>query len=411
MSLPAPRRVLYVVSLFPCWSETFIVREIEQLIASGVDVRILSLKPPSEKLVQARARALMDRVIGPRGALAEAPTVLFEALRQPVRLLGVLAICLAGLYRQPTVLAKTLVSLWRGLAALPQLRRFDAELLHAHWATYPSTVAWALGRLLRRPFSFTCHAHDIFVEDHLLRRKLAEASLAATISQFNVRYLQPWRSAGVPDRLQVVHCGVDFSELPEVLDGRVEGQLATVGRLDPIKGFDVLVEALALLRQRGVAFDCTLIGEGELRPALEAQRARHGLDAALAMPGARPQEQVRAALLAASVFVMPSVRTPQGNQDGIPVALMEAMGSGAAVVSTRVSGIPELIEHEVSGLLVDAGDAPALADALQRLLGDADLRRRLGQAARVRVAAEFDAGIEARKLLGHMQVAVAGATG
>ncbi|MBL8298392.1 MAG: glycosyltransferase family 4 protein [Rhodanobacteraceae bacterium] len=401
MSIPSqpPHRVLYVVSLFPCWSETFIVREIEQLVARGVDVRILSLKPPSEPLVQARAAALMDRVIGPRGLLAELPTVVGESLRQPVGVLGSVLRLVGGLWSQPVALGKSLVALWRGLAALPSLRAFGPELIHAHWATYPSTVAWALARLLRLPFSFTCHAHDIFVEDHLLRRKLSDAALAVTISQYNVRYLAPWGAAALGERLQVIHCGVDFAELPEQIEGRMPRRIVSVGRLDPIKGFDVLVPALGQLRQRGVEFECTVIGEGPQRSQLEAQRAALGLEAALQLPGAQPQELVRAAIAQACVFVMPSVLTPEGNQDGIPVALMEAMASGAAVISTRVSGIPELIEHDVSGLLVPAGDETALADALQRLLTDADLRRRLGVAARARVKAEFDASTEAARLL------------
>jgi glycosyltransferase involved in cell wall biosynthesis len=348
----------------------------------------------------------MPRVIGPDSALREAPTVMLELARQPIRTLAVLAKCVTGLWRRPMVLLKTLVSLWRGMARLPELRRFDAELLHAHWATYPSTTAWALGRLLRRPFSFTCHAHDIFVEDQMLRLKLAEARLVATISEYNVRYLEPWRTPNDNGRLKVVHCGVDFSEIPERLEGREPGRLCTVGRLDPIKGFDVLLDALGILRREGIEFACTLIGEGELRPPLEAQRARLGLQDLVAMPGAQPQEVVRTTLENASIFVMPSVRTAQGNQDGIPVALMEAMASGAAVVSTRVSGIPELIEHEHSGLLVDPGDAEALATALRRLLQDDALRLGLGRAARARVAADFDAGIEARKLLAHMQSAL-----
>lgn len=404
--IPAPQRVLYVVSLFPCWSETFIVREIEQLIARGVDVRILSLRPPSESFVQARAAALMDRVIGPPGWRREVLPALLNGLRHPRALLAVLTYLLVGMWRQPLPLGKSLVGLWRTLALLPAVHRFDPQWVHAHWATYPSTAAWMLGRLRRRPFSFTAHAHDIFVEDQLLARKLRSARLAVTISRFNVAYLARWRDARSAP-LEVVHCGVDLAELALTLDGREATAIGTVGRLDPIKGFPVLVAALGLLRQRGVAFHCELIGEGPQRTALEQQRAAVGLDAQLAMPGARPQEAVRAMLSRVAIFVMPSVVTPEGNQDGIPVALMEAMASGAAVVGTRVSGLPELIEDGVNGLLVPPGDAAALAAALQRLLVDPALRRRLGEAARRTVEAEFDAATEASTLLSHFRAALA----
>ncbi|MCG6118439.1 MAG: glycosyltransferase [Aquimonas sp.] len=402
-ALPPPRRVLYLVSLFPCWSETFIVREIEQLLAAGVDVRILSLKPPSERLVQARAQALMDRVQSPQGLAAELPAVAAECLRSPLAIAALLLACAGGLWRQPAVLGKTLVALWRGLAALPSLRRFNPDWLHAHWATYPSTVAWALARLLRRPFSFTSHAHDIFVEDQLLARKLAEAALPVTISQYNIRHLERWRASGRGQPFAVVHCGVDLSEVPLKLDERDAALIASVGRLDPIKGFDVLIPALARLAGEGREFRCRIYGEGPQRAALESARAAAGLAQRLELPGATPQEAVRALLSEAAIFVMPSVRTPEGNQDGIPVALMEAMASGCAVVSTRVSGIPELVEDGNNGLLVEAGDAAALAAALARLLDDAELRRRLGIAARASVENGFDAATEGGRLLAALQ--------
>ncbi|MCK7593988.1 glycosyltransferase family 4 protein [Pseudomarimonas salicorniae] len=404
--IPAPQRVLYVVSLFPCWSETFIVREIEQLIARGVEVRILSLRPPSEAFVQARAAALMPRVIGPRGWLREALPALGSVLRHPLGTLAVLAHLVRGMWRQPLPLAKSLVGLWRTLALLPEVRRFDPQWIHAHWATYPSTAAWMLGRLMLRPFSFTAHAHDIFVEDQLLARKLASARLAVTISRFNVRHLARWRDENAAP-LEVVHCGVDLSELPLRLDDRAPQALGTVGRLDPIKGFPVLIEALRRLREQGIAFECELIGEGPQRAALEAQRREAGLDTSLAMPGAQPQERVREMLSRVAIFVMPSVLTPEGNQDGIPVALMEAMASGAAVIGTTVSGLPELITHEVDGLLVPPDNAGALAEAIARLLGDPALRRRLGEAARRRIEREFDAGIEAGRLLDHFRAVLA----
>lgn len=394
----APRRVLYVVSRFPAWSETFIVREIRTLLDQGVDVRILSLKRPSTDLVQADAAALLDRVRQPPAL----PVMLGRALRawgtHPRRVSTAAAIVVAGTWRSPTVLLKSLATLACALSQLPWLRRFDPQYIHAHWSTYPATAAWLLARVLQRPFGFTCHAHDVFVNRQLLPRKIADAALAVTISQHNVDWLDRNVSPLAQRKLEVVHCGVDLTHLPWRPDGRSGNLILGVGRLVPMKGFGALIEALALLHARGVGFHCLLVGEGPQRAALQASVLAHGLRDKVELPGALPQEQVRAALDQAVVFALPCQIAADGSRDGIPVALMEAMAAGCPVVSCPVSGVPELIRDGEHGLLVPQRDPQALAHALQRLLGDAALRRRLATAARLRIEQEFDASKEARKL-------------
>lgn len=392
------QRVLYVVSLFPCWSETFIVREIRTLIEDGVDVRILSLKRPSERLVQADAAALLDRVHHPQPFPLAFWGGLRALLRHPIRIFGAAATIVAETWREPAVMLKSLVALARGLEHLHWLRQFDPEIIHAHWATYPSTVAWALGRILGRPFGFTCHAHDIFVDRQLLVRKLEGAALAVTISQHNVGWMDANISPLARSKLEVVHCGVDLERSHWQPDGRADNRILAVGRLDPIKGFDILIQALHLLHEQGVPFHCQVIGDGPLRASLQAQSSELGLQDRLEFVGAQPQEAVRTALNEATVFVLPSQVTSDGNRDGIPVALMEAMAAGCAVVSTTVSGIPELITDGEQGLLVPERDPVALSRALDRLLSDAPLRRHLAGAARQRIENEFDARKEARKL-------------
>ncbi|PIQ37269.1 MAG: hypothetical protein COW59_08085 [Lysobacterales bacterium CG17_big_fil_post_rev_8_21_14_2_50_64_11] len=405
-SAPPIARVLYVVSLFPCWSETFIVREIQTLIADGVDVRILSLKPACEKLVQWDAKALFERAhypdLGMHGVLSATASV----LRHPWTSLTCFAAIVADMWRTPTAMLKSLVALFRGLQQLRWLTAFDPQLIHAHWATYPSTVAWALARITGRHFSFTCHAHDIFLEHQLLARKIDEAALAVTISRFNVQWLSQRVGDGAASKLAVVHCGVDWRRIACELDGRNERHIVAVGRLDPIKGFDVLIEALHQLSLRNIEYRCTVIGEGPLRAALEAQTRACGIVERVAWVGALPQEAVQAALRDAAIFALPCQVAADGNRDGIPVALMEAMVAGCTVVSTDVSGIPELVEDQVTGLVVAARDPVAMADALQSLFADGGLRRRLAIAARSHVELQFDARAEARRLHHLMSEAV-----
>ncbi|MBO9661988.1 glycosyltransferase [Dokdonella sp.] len=394
-----PLRVLYVVSLFPCWSETFIAREIATLVAAGVDVRILSLKPPSEKLVQPEAVPLLERVQHPARGLGAVAAQLGGWLRHPLAFGAAALRILWRLRGEPLAAAKSLVALGRGIARLRWIERFDPHVLHAHWATYPSTVAMALAQALDKPFGFTAHAHDIFVDDHLLHEKLSTASIPVTISRYGVDWLSERVTPLARERLHVVHCGVDLPAFAYRREGRAGDLIAAVGRLDPIKGFDVLIEALALLAADGVRFRCRIVGEGPQQAELEAAIARHGLHDRVELLGARPQADVRALLHEAACFVLPSVVTADGNRDGIPVALMEAMAVGTPVVSTFVSGIPELVADGHDGLLVAERDPAALAAALRRILADAELRDSVARAARQRIEREFDARIEAGKLL------------
>ena len=397
LPLPAPR-VIYVVSLFPCWSETFIVREIQELVRLGVDVRIISLKHPSERLVQNDALTLLDRVIYPPTGRRLLNGWLAAATERPGRSLAELGALLRGLWRRPLALAKSLLVWVRTLALLPQLRELAPLHVHAHWATYPSTAAMWLSARTGVPFSFTAHAHDIFVEDHLLADKLRAAAFGVTISDFNRRFLAERISPLALHCMRIVHCGVAPAQYGFKPHGRLPGQLLGVGRLDAIKGFSHLIDACAHLRERGVAFRCHIIGDGPLRSSLQRQIDARGLQEHVRLLGACKQEQVREQLHAASAFVLPSVVTPRGDRDGIPVALMEAMACGTPVVSTLVSGIPELVEHGVSGLLAPPGDAQQLAACIERVLLAPDEARRMAEQARRKVEAEFDIAIEARKL-------------
>src|SRR5690606_9793777 len=215
MKGPAPlRRVVYVVSLFPCWSETFIVREIDALVEAGVDVRVLSLKPASEALVHDDAAALLHRVRHPGKGSSAIKRQLHAMARHPWIVMHAVANVVADGWRTPRTAAKSVAALLRGLEHVGWLRGFDPDFIHAHWATYPSTVAWALGRMLGKPFGFTCHAHDIFVERQMLARKIAEASLAVTISRYNIDWLAENVAPCAAGHLELVHCGVDLPAFP-----------------------------------------------------------------------------------------------------------------------------------------------------------------------------------------------------
>lgn len=391
-------RVVYFVSLFPCWSETFIVREILALMRRGVEVRIVSLKPPSETLVQSDAKGLLDRVIYPVSNGLNAWRVLKALLLHPIREIGSLIELARHLGGRPESFGKSLIVWWRTLGLLDEVRAFAPQHLHAHWATYPSTSAMWMSQRLGLPFSFTSHAHDIFLEDQLIGPKLARARFGVTISDFNRRFLARERGHAAALQMKIVHCGVAPQSFVFKPEGREPRLVMAVGRLDEIKGFIYLVEACGLLKQRGVPFRCEIIGEGPLRGQLEAAIERLGLKEQVILLGARQQEEVRALLNRATMFVLPSVVTPTGDRDGIPVALMEAMSVGLPVVSTQVSGIPELVIDGETGLTAPERDADTLAQRIAQLLDDPALGQRLALAGRRLVEEQFDIDIEAGKL-------------
>lgn len=400
-----PERVLYIVSQFPSLSETFIVREISALIALGVDVRIVSLKTPSEDVVQEQAKQLMARVIHPAGLLRTVAIALRTVAKRPFQVMGFMFTMVTRLWRRPAILFKSLAASLIALGRAREIEAFAPQLVHATWATYPATVAWLLSRVMRCPFSFTSRAHDIFIDDHMMAGKLEAAALAVTITKHNVRYMARWMPAPGSVPVKVIHSSLNLPEFPYGRTQRVPGKLLSVGRLVPMKGFDVLLAALARLRDRGCVFTCTIIGEGPERRRLEALRSKLGLNEIVEFPGAMVQAEVAKELADSTLMVLPCVVAPNGQSDGIPNVLMEAMASGLPVVSTRVSGIPELIEDGVSGRLVGANDVDGLTDAIETLLGDSVSQERFASAARATVEREFNVEIEAARLLDHFRTA------
>jgi glycosyltransferase involved in cell wall biosynthesis len=407
-SAPTPLRVLYVVSLFPCWSETFILREMHAMIGHGADIGILSLKPHSEKLVQERALELLGRTRHPGGALRSVLSMLALGISHPLKVSKFVLMLCARMWRQPGNLVRSLGALCRAAGQWQWIREFDPQIIHAPWATYPATVAWFLSELTGKPFSFTSRAHDIFVEDHMMAAKLANTDLAITITRNNVRHMAQWMEKPGAIDIHVVHSALDLPEIGYSRDGRRPHRLLSVGRLDPIKGYDVLLPALAELKRRNVPFESVIIGEGAEDKRLQAQRDALGLGAEVSFIGAQASTEVRKAMAEATLMVMPCVVTPEGNADGIPNVLTEAMAAGLPVISTRVSGIPELIDDGISGRLVDPNDPAALADAISTMLSQPALRDACAEAGRRKVEKEFDVRNEAGRLFTHMMDVVHG---
>ena len=393
MSPSEGRRTAYVLKMYPRFSETFIVNEVLALEAAGADLEIVSLRPPAdgrfhEVLAQVRAPVTYLRSSGLRAG------DVWASLGHAHAELPGLARCLDELLHASVVDAVQALE----LARLVQARRITH--LHAHFASVATTVARLASLLTGVPFSFTAHAKDIFhesVEPADVARKLSDASAVVTVSDYNLAFLRETYGTAA-DVVTRVYNGLDLRRFTYSSPAERPPVIAAVGRLVEKKGFADLVAAVALLVRDGRDLRVDLVGTGPLETALGEQVRARGLQDVVRMPGPLPQEQVRDVVSGAAVFAAPCVVGSDGNRDGLPTVLLEAMALGTPCVATPVTGIPEAVRDGDTGLLVPESDTVALAGALGRLLDDSALRVRLAERARALVEAEFDAARAAATL-------------
>jgi glycosyltransferase involved in cell wall biosynthesis len=375
-------RVAYVVKMFPRFSETFILSELLELERQGVELHVFSLKRPNDGIAHADVTRL-------RAPVTYLPDSLFGLLcarrRTPLRLLALL---LRAFRTRRFASAKHVL---QAGAIAPRLLTGDVRHVHAHFASGTTSVALHVSRLTGIPYSFTAHAKDIFLETVRpgdLERKLAPARFAVTVSDFNVRHLQQYAN-GTP--LVRVYNGLDLTRFAPERARRYDPPLVlAVGRLIEKKGFDDLIRASAILAAAGVDFRCDIVGKGPLEHELRALAAALGVTDRVRFVGPLPREQLIDVYPSAAVLAAPCIVGSDGNRDGLPTVLIEAMAIGVPVVATPVTGIPELVEDGVTGLLVPERDPRALAEAIERLLANEQLAQLLAAAGRRRIEEQFD---------------------
>jgi colanic acid/amylovoran biosynthesis glycosyltransferase len=393
-------RLAYMVSGFPMLSETFVIREILEMQRAGHDVQVYSLKNLHEAGYDQAADSVV-RTTQYSPSLLSADllwTNLKVAICHPVKYWGVLVYVLLHSLGQPKECVKALGIYPKTVYYGALMARRGVGHIHVHFANVPTLSALVIHRLWGIPYSFTAHAHDLFNLRSMLAEKLHEASFAVTISEFNRSFMATHCATKDMEKLHVLHCGADIRKLADVPRRPEPGLVVSVARLTSMKGLVHLVEACDRLRRRGVAVRCHILGEGEDRSALEQHIRRLDLQDIVSLPGAVLAEEVAPLVSTAAVFVLPSVRAPGGSMDGIPVSLMEAMALRVPVVSTRVSGIPELVRDGETGLLVEPRDTVGLSDAIERLITHPDEAARLAENGFRLVCEEFDLHKNARRL-------------
>jgi len=363
----------------------------------------LSLKQPYEKTIHENAKTYIRKTVYPSSLFRIFAHNFLFLLKDKKVYLNIFKTILQNDSRLVAKI-KEIMTFFITIDFYQKAKLKDVNHIHAHWATYPALSAMILSRLSNVPYTFTAHAHDIYLDKLMLKEKIESAKRVLTISDFNKKYLIGIYGQTAEEKVNVVRCGIDvntfiFNGFPQK-NNRVKTIIA-VGRLCNIKGFEYLIEAMHILIDEtgNKNLHCVIVGEGQNRNKLAKLINRFRLNDFVELPGAFSQEKLQKLLKEGDVFILPSIVTDNGNKDGIPVVLMEAMATGIPVVTTDVSGLPEIAIDTKTALGVPPRDAKGLAAAIERVLKDKELASQLREDARKLVEERYNIRTNASELV------------
>ena len=384
--------LVYIIGTYPGLSTTFIDREISGLRRRGVNIQVVSIRRFSGPLSPEQT-ALQQGVIYllPVAWLSFLVGHFRFALFRPRSYFGTLLYLITRPH--PTIKSRfmTVLHFSEGVYAAHLLRRHACDQAHAHFADRAAIVALVIGRMLGLPYSLTAHANDIYVNPVLLPEKLSQASFVATCTGYNQAYLAKLGNGFFDHKIRLIYHGLDADQYRQRdVSPPSKTVVLSVGQLKEKKGYIYLLKACRTLKDLGYNLDCHIVGEGPMRQAIEAEIFRLSLQDTVTLCGALPHDQVIEKYHQASIFILPAILSTNGDRDGIPNVILEAMAAGLPVVSTRHSGIPEVIEHGCNGLLVPPADEDSLAAAIAKLIDDPEEGYRLGQKGIQTVKEKFD---------------------
>ncbi len=391
-------KIAYIMSRFPLLSETFILREMIEAERQDVDICLYPLicmkEPVAHKETLKWTRVANCTPFFSTHIFAEN---ILTFIQKPFIYISLLWRVIKENLMSPDFLIRGLMLFPKAVYMAKRIKLENVEHIHAHYATHPGLVAWIIHKLTGISYSITIHSHDIYDCQSMLETKLRDAKFLVPISNYNVEYMAKMFGEWVRNKCHVVHCGIDVSNyLPqqEMSSQRERDfDLIQIGSLNWKKGQIYLIQAIALLRNRGVPVKLRIIGEGADRAKIEGEVQKWHLDKLVELLGAKTQEEVAALLVTADCYVQSSV------SEGIPIALMEALACELPVISTNITGIPELVLHNKTGILVPPANVEALADAIDSMRANFQKGKNMGKAGRVWVQEQFNLEKSVSKLV------------
>ena len=385
----------YLFERFPSFGQTFCYREVVELARQGVTPPVFSIRKPKGEPPQDWDKRVVERV----HYLPEEKELLDEVRRasQKQKITREVITALDEWGRRTDFLR-----LYQAVYIGGRLQRSGITHIHAHFAGMAARTAFWIQKFFGISFTFTAHANDIFAPRDFeidLDNLIEVARAVVTETDYSKKFLQE-RFPDRADKIYRIYNGVNLAEFGRADFSSASPTIIAVGRLIDKKGFADLIQACRLLVERGKSFRCQIFGEGPLEEKLRRQIEELKLQNCVELPGPKPQHEIRKYLAAGTVFVLPSVVDREGGMDNLPTVVMEAMATGLPVISTGIGGIPEMVIDNETGLLVSAGDAGGLADAIEKVIADLSLARRLGENGYRRTVELFLIEKNVRELLG-----------
>lgn len=367
-------KVAFIVSKFPSYDEAFLLREL-YAVSKVKDTVIFSLRGAKDPIIHDQARELLPRTLYLPFLFSF--DLLWVNLKWKItrmkRYFSAFFKVVSGNLKSPQFLIRSLVFFPKSVMFADWALKNGVTHMHAYWATYPATVAFIVNELTGIPYSFMGHAHDIYLDTTFLPEKMSRATFISTCTTSNKDHLHKVSPSYPLDRIRIIHHGLDLKQFESVPDKNNKlFEILSVGTLQYYKGFNYLLDALALLKERGLKFNCTIVGGGPEEKNIKEQRTRLGLEAEVTMTGPLKQNEVIPHYKRSDVSVLMAQSEWHW---GIPNVLIESLAARTAVITTRFGSVEELIQHDKTGLIVTAKDPVSLADALERYAKDPVLRR------------------------------------